>query len=91
MPYPYFWLMFETLFFYMTLTFIICYFFRKYCQDPKVVKAMKAEEEAEDKKKAEEEAAAADLEASKDTHADVVIGEPALATPGEREPEETEK
>ena len=37
LPYAYLWLMFETLFFYIMLSFVICYFFRKYCQDPKVI------------------------------------------------------
>ena len=39
----YLWLTFEILFFYGMIAFIICYFFRKHCQDPKVIK------EAEDK------------------------------------------
>ena len=38
LPEAYLWLMFETLFFYAMITFIICYFFRKHCQDPKLIK-----------------------------------------------------
>ena len=49
-PAAYLWSMFETLFFYIMITVIICYFFRKYCQDPKLVK----EEEKERKEEIEE-------------------------------------
>ena len=45
--------MFETLFFYVLIAVIICYFFRKHCQDPKIIKAGEAaekQEEEEEKK-----------------------------------------
>ena len=34
----YFWLMFEIMFFYFLTAFIVCYFFRKFCQDPNLQK-----------------------------------------------------
>ena len=40
----YFWLMGEILFFYMLTAFIICYFFRKFCQDPEIKKQVEEEE-----------------------------------------------
>ena len=40
MPDYYFWLMSEILFFYCLTAFIMCYFFRQFCQDP----ALKIEE-----------------------------------------------
>ena len=43
------WMMFEIMFFYMLIAFIVCYFFRKHCQDPKIIK------EAEEKEEREEE------------------------------------
>ena len=40
----YFWLMFEIMFFYALTAFIVCYFFRRFCQDP----ALQVEEEEEE-------------------------------------------
>ena len=34
----YFWLMGEILFFYLLTAFVICYFFRRFCQDPALLK-----------------------------------------------------
>ena len=53
MPSIYFWLMSEILFFYCLTAFIICYFFRRFCQDP----ATKAALEEEEKEELEEEMA----------------------------------
>ena len=36
----YFWLMGEILFFYCLTAFVLCYFFRKFCQDPALKKEM---------------------------------------------------
>ena len=91
-PTQYFWLMFETLFFYLFLAFIICYFFRKYCQDPAVVKQMQEEERLREEKEAAERGDEAKTETA-DGDAPV-IGEPLLndnTTPGERESEDNEK
>ena len=44
----YFWLMTEIMFFYILTGFIVCYFFRRFCQDPKLAKE---EEEQEALKK----------------------------------------
>ena len=44
----YFWLMGEILFFYCLTAFVICYFFRKFCQDPKL--ALEAHQEELDRK-----------------------------------------
>ena len=41
----YFWLMSEILFFYCLTAFVVCYFFRQFCQDP----TLKDEAEAEEK------------------------------------------
>ena len=49
LPEAYLWLMFETLFFYAMITFIICYFFRKHCQDPKLIKEEQKAQEREQK------------------------------------------
>ena len=40
----YFWLMGEILFFYLLTAFVICYFFRKFCQDPALAKELEDEE-----------------------------------------------
>ena len=40
----YFWLMTEIIFFYVLTAFIVCYFFRRFCQDPNLQK----EEDEED-------------------------------------------
>ena len=37
----YFWLMSEILFFYCLTAFIVCYFFRQFCQDPKLAEEQK--------------------------------------------------
>ena len=47
MPDVYFWLMGEILFFYLLSAFVVCYFFRKFCQDP-AIKAQMLKEEAEE-------------------------------------------
>ena len=47
MPHVYFWLMGEILFFYMLTAFVVCYFFRKFCQDPTVKAQMLKEEDEE--------------------------------------------
>ncbi len=46
----------EILFFYCLTAFVLCYFFRKFCQDPNVKKQLKEEE------KEEAAAAAAEIE-----------------------------
>ncbi len=56
MPDTYFWLMGEILFFYCLTAFVLCYFFRKFCQDPNIKKQLKEEE------KEEAAAAAAEIE-----------------------------
>lgn len=56
MPDYYFWLMGEILFFYCLMAFIVCYFFRQFCQDPTIVE----EEKAEDAKELEAEQTAFD-------------------------------
>lgn len=61
MPSIYFWLMSEILFFYCLTAFILCYFFRRFCQDP----ALRQQIEAEDKAEEEQEAAEAEAEAAK--------------------------
>ena len=43
----YFWLMGEIMFFYALTAFIVCYFFRKFCQDP----SLGGEAEAQDRAK----------------------------------------
>ena len=43
----YFWLMGEILFFYCLTAFVICYFFRKFCQDPGLKKAIEEQELAD--------------------------------------------
>ena len=43
MPVLYFWLMGQILFFYVVMTLVVCIFFRKYCQDPKLVRAKELE------------------------------------------------
>lgn len=53
MPDYYFWLMGEILYFYCLMAFIVCYFFRQFCQDPTIEK----EEKAEDAKELAEEMA----------------------------------
>ena len=40
----YFWLMGEILFFYCLTAFVLCYFFRKFCQDPALKKEAEDEE-----------------------------------------------
>ena len=55
MPSIYFWLMSEILFFYCLTAFVICYFFRRFCQDP----ATRAALEEEEKEELEEEMAEA--------------------------------
>eukprot|EP00354_Favella_ehrenbergii_P005638 CAMPEP_0170465600 /NCGR_PEP_ID=MMETSP0123-20130129/9888_1 /TAXON_ID=182087 /ORGANISM="Favella ehrenbergii, Strain Fehren 1" /LENGTH=68 /DNA_ID=CAMNT_0010731547 /DNA_START=470 /DNA_END=676 /DNA_ORIENTATION=+ len=45
MPDVYFWLMGEILFFYCLSVGIVCYFFRRFCQDPKLRKQQADEEE----------------------------------------------
>ena len=40
----YFWLMGEILFFYLLTAFVICYFFRRFCQDPALLEEMQREE-----------------------------------------------
>jgi hypothetical protein len=45
-PELYFWLMFEIMVFYILTAFIVCYFFRRFCQDPKLKLEDKAEEAA---------------------------------------------
>ena len=40
----YFWLMGEILFFYILTAFIVCYFFRRFCQDPLLKKKIEEEE-----------------------------------------------
>ena len=60
MPDTYFWLMGEILFFYCLTAFVLCYFFRKFCQDPAIKKQIKEEEEKEAKN--EEKATEADEE-----------------------------
>ena len=47
MPSVYFWLMSEILFFYCLTAFIICYFFRRFCQDPAIKKEIEEEEQEE--------------------------------------------
>lgn len=47
MPSIYFWLMSEILFFYCLTAFIICYFFRRFCQDPATKAALEEEEQEE--------------------------------------------
>ena len=47
----YFWLMSEILFFYCLTAFVVCYFFRQFCQDP----SLKDEADAEEKKEIEDE------------------------------------
>ena len=47
MPDVYLWLMGEILFFYILTAFIVCYFFRKFCQDP-AIKAQVLKEQAEE-------------------------------------------
>ena len=44
MPSLYFWLMSEILFFYCLTAFVLCYFFRRFCQDPAIRKQLEAEE-----------------------------------------------
>ena len=57
MPSIYFWLMSEILFFYCLSAFIVCYFFRKFCQDPATKVALEEEEREEEAEfLAEEEA-----------------------------------
>ena len=58
MPSIYFWLMSEILFFYCLTAFIMCYFFRRFCQDPSL------RQQIEEEDKAEEEADAAEAEAA---------------------------
>ena len=43
----YFWLMGEILFFYIFTAAVICYFFRKFCEDPQARKEREAQEAAE--------------------------------------------
>lgn len=43
----YFWLMGEILFFYIFTAAVICYFFRKFCEDPQARKEREDEEAAE--------------------------------------------
>jgi len=40
MPNIYFWLMSEILFFYCLTAFVVCYFFRRFCQDPTTREAL---------------------------------------------------
>ena len=47
MPDIYFWLMSEILFFYCLTAFVVCYFFRRFCQDPATREALAKEAEAE--------------------------------------------
>ena len=51
----YFWLMCEILFFYCLTAFVVCYFFRRFCQDPMIKKEIDEADAAE----AAEEAAEA--------------------------------
>ena len=44
----YFWLMGEILFFYLLTAFVICYFFRRFCQDPALIKEQQELEAAEE-------------------------------------------
>ena len=60
MPEVYFWLMGEILFFYCLTAFVVCYFFRRFCQDP----ALRAEIEAMDAEEAAAEEAVTDDEAT---------------------------
>ena len=46
MPDTYFWLMGEILFFYCLTAFVLCYFFRRFCQDPAIKKQLMEEEKA---------------------------------------------
>ena len=43
----YYWLMGEILFFYCLTAFIVCYFFRRFCQDPAIRKQVEEEEKKE--------------------------------------------
>lgn len=43
----YFWLMGEILFFYIFSAAVICYFFRKFCEDPQARKEREEEEASE--------------------------------------------
>ncbi len=47
MPDTYFWLMGQILYIYCLTAFVICYFFRKFCQDPALKKLEEEEEAAE--------------------------------------------
>ena len=49
----YFWLMGEILFFYCLTAFILCYFFRRFCQDPAIKKQQEEEERLEREKELE--------------------------------------
>ena len=61
----YFWLMGEILFFYCLTAFIMCYFFRRFCQDPTLRKKL-ADEEAAAEAEALEEANAEALNTTTD-------------------------
>ena len=47
MPEVYFFLMGEILYFYVLTAFVVCYFFRRFCQDPVLKKKMEEEAKAE--------------------------------------------
>ena len=64
LPETYFWLMLEILFFYLLTMYIVCYFFRRYCQDPYII-----QEEAIQDEKDKQEALAAQ-------ESDIQIGAP---------------
>ena len=53
MPSIYFWLMSEILFFYCLTAFIMCYFFRRFCQDPALRQQIEEEDKAEEDAEAE--------------------------------------
>ena len=63
----YFWLMTEILFFYCLTVFIVCYFFRRFCQDPMLKKKLADEEAAEELEEAEKlELSTNDAESNKE-------------------------